>query len=44
MLELSDAIDVGRIKPEFPRSPETTTPTTLEDFARSVMAPVVQPA
>jgi uncharacterized protein YbjT (DUF2867 family) len=38
MSELYNAIDTGRMKPEFPRSSQSTTPTTLEDFARTVLA------
>lgn len=43
-LELYDAIDTGRIQPEFPRSAETTTPTTLEEFVNAAMVPALQTA
>lgn len=43
-LEMYDAIDAGRLQPEFPRNADTTTSTTLEEFARFTMAPVVQSA
>jgi len=41
-LEMYEAFDTGRIMPEFPRGPETTTPTTLEQFARDVLAPALR--
>ena len=41
MLELYDAVDAGNLRLTQPRSPETTTPTTLAEFARDVMLPLV---
>ena len=41
-LEMYEAFDTGRIMPEFPRGPETATPTTLEQFARDVLAPALR--
>ena len=41
MLELYDAVDGGRLRLTQPRSPETTTPTTLAEFARDVILPLV---
>lgn len=44
MLELYDAVESGRLRPMQTRSAETTTPTTLAEFAREVMLPkVAQP-
>jgi hypothetical protein len=34
MMEMYEAVDVGRLRPMQPRSAETTTPTTLAEFAR----------
>jgi uncharacterized protein YbjT (DUF2867 family) len=41
MLELYDAVDNGRLQLTQPRSPETTTPTTLAEFARDIILPLV---
>ncbi len=41
MIELYDALDTGRLRPQEPRSPRTTTSTTLAEFARDVMHPQV---
>ena len=41
MLEMYDAVETGRLRPIEPRSPQTTTPTTLAEFARDVMLPLV---
>lgn len=41
MLELYRAIDEGLLAPHRPRSPESTTPTTLATFARTVMKPML---
>ncbi len=41
MLELYRAIDSGILTPDRPRSPETTTPTTLTQWARDVMKPML---
>ncbi|MDY7227833.1 NmrA family NAD(P)-binding protein [Hyalangium rubrum] len=39
--EMYAAIPSGRMDPAEPRSPETTTPTTLAQFAREVIKPAV---
>lgn len=44
LLELDRAIESGHIGPAEPRTHETTTPTTLVDWAREVMAPMVSAA
>jgi hypothetical protein len=41
MLDLYRAINDGTIVSEEPRSPVTTTPTTLTDFAREILAPAL---
>jgi len=41
MLEMYDAVEAGKLRPTEPRSPRTTTPTTLSEFARDVMLPLV---
>jgi uncharacterized protein YbjT (DUF2867 family) len=41
MLEMYEAVDTGRIRSREPRSPQTTTPTTLAEFAREVMLPML---
>lgn len=40
-LEMYDAFETGRLKVAEPRTPETTTPTTLTAFARGVMKPML---
>jgi len=42
--EMYQAIVDGRMDPAEPRTPESTTPTTLFEFAREVLAPAVQAA
>jgi uncharacterized protein YbjT (DUF2867 family) len=42
MLELYAAMRTGHVRAEFPRSPETTTETTFEEFARTTLAPLIQ--
>lgn len=42
MLELYRGIESGHISDEGPRSDQSTTPTTLEDFARDTLAPAVK--
>ena len=42
--ELYDGFRTGRISPAEPRSPETTTGTSLLDFARGVLKPAVEAA
>lgn len=37
--EMNRGFNEGKVKPTQARSPKTTTPTTLEDFARTVFAP-----
>ena len=44
MLELYQAIDSGLLRPAEQRSPETTTPTTLLEFGRDVLAPRLREA
>jgi hypothetical protein len=39
LLEMSDALNSGEMKMLTPRSPATTTPTTLETFAAEVFVP-----
>ncbi len=41
VLELYRAIESGRLRPAEPRTAETTTPTTLEQFSRAVLKPLV---
>ena len=40
-LEVFQAIESGLLRPAEPRTAETTTPTTLEEFARDVLKPLV---
>ncbi len=44
MLEMYDAVDTGKLRTTQPRSAETTTPTTLEEFAREVISPLIAQA
>jgi uncharacterized protein YbjT (DUF2867 family) len=39
MVEMIDGFNTGRVGAREPRSPRTTTPTTIEEFARTVFAP-----
>ena len=41
MLELYRAIDQGTLEAAEPRSSETPTPTSIEDWARSELAPAL---
>jgi uncharacterized protein YbjT (DUF2867 family) len=41
LLEMYDAIETGRLRATQRRSPETTTPTTLAEFAQDVIAPLL---
>ena len=41
MLEMYDATDTGKLRPIQPRTSETTTPTTLAEFAHDVMLPMI---
>jgi hypothetical protein len=45
MLEMYDAAEAGRVRPLQPHTADTTTPTTLAEFAREVIQPlIVEPA
>jgi hypothetical protein len=39
--EVFQAIESGLLRPAEPRTAETTTPTTLEEFARDGLKPLV---
>jgi hypothetical protein len=39
ILEMSEALNTGHMKSQEARSPQNTTPTTLETFAAKVFAP-----
>jgi uncharacterized protein YbjT (DUF2867 family) len=41
MLEMYEAFDTGKLRTNETRSARTTTPTTLEEFARDVMLPLM---
>ncbi len=41
MLEMYDAVETGRLQTIEPRSTKTTTPTTLTEFARDVVLPLI---
>ena len=41
MLEMYDAVETGKLQTIEPRSTKTTTPTTLTEFARDVMLPLI---
>jgi uncharacterized protein YbjT (DUF2867 family) len=41
ILEMYDAVETGRLQTIEPRSTKTTTPTTLTEFARDVMLPLI---
>jgi uncharacterized protein YbjT (DUF2867 family) len=41
MLEMYDAVETGRLSALQPRSAETTTPTTLDEFVREAMLPLI---
>jgi uncharacterized protein YbjT (DUF2867 family) len=41
MLEMYDAVESGKLQTIEPRSTRTTTPTTLTEFARDVMLPLI---
>ena len=43
-VEMYGAAQAGRMEPAEPRSKETTTPTTLEQFATAVIKPAVEQA
>ena len=42
LAELYVGIDEGSLRPEFERTAESTSPTTLEQFAKEVLAPALQ--
>ena len=41
LLEMYDAVAMGRLQPLQPRSLESTTPTTLTEFVHEVMLPLI---
>jgi uncharacterized protein YbjT (DUF2867 family) len=41
LLEMYEAAESGRLRPIEPRSPQTTTPTTLREFARDTIQPLL---
>ncbi|MEN6450854.1 MAG: NmrA family NAD(P)-binding protein [Thermoguttaceae bacterium] len=41
LLEMYGAMESGQIRTTQPRTPETTTPTTLAEFAREVIVPLI---
>jgi uncharacterized protein YbjT (DUF2867 family) len=41
LLEMYDAVELGRLQPLQPRSLESTTPTTLTEFVHEVMLPLI---
>ena len=41
LLEMYDAIESGKVRSLQPRWAETTTPTTLAEFARETMLPLI---
>ncbi len=41
MVEMYEAVDTGRLRPVQPRTAETTTPTTLKEFAYEFILPIV---
>ncbi len=41
MLEMYDAVETGRLRTTQPRTEETTTSTTLAEFAREVVLPMI---
>ena len=42
ILEQYGAFREGRLDPAEPRTPDTTTPTTLAEFSRDVLVPAIQ--
>lgn len=42
MVELYRAIDSGQFKDDHPRTEQTTTPTTLEDFCQRILVPAMR--
>jgi uncharacterized protein YbjT (DUF2867 family) len=42
LIEMNEALNSGWMKPLEPRSPENTTPTSIETFAAEVFAPAFQ--
>ena len=44
LLEMYAAIESGYLKDDHPRTAQTTTPTTFEEFAKTVLAPALQAA
>jgi uncharacterized protein YbjT (DUF2867 family) len=41
LLEMYEAVELGRLRPSEARSPESTTPTTLAEFAHEVLQPLL---
>jgi hypothetical protein len=41
LLEMYDAVEMGRLQPLQPRSLESTTPTTFTEFVHEVMLPLI---
>lgn len=41
IIEQYGAFREGRLDPAEPRTPETTTPTTLAEFARTTLVPAI---
>ena len=39
-MEMTRSFNEGRVRPTRPRSPETTTPTSIERWAQEIFAPV----
>ncbi|MCL5965641.1 MAG: NmrA family NAD(P)-binding protein [Deltaproteobacteria bacterium] len=44
MIEMERGFNAGKVRPTRERAPENTTPTTLEEFARTAFAPAYQAA
>ncbi len=42
ILEQYGAFREGRLDPAEPRTPDTTTPTTLAEFSRDVLVPAIK--
>jgi uncharacterized protein YbjT (DUF2867 family) len=42
LLEMYDAVEMGRLQPLQPRSLESTTPTTFAEFVHDVMLPLIE--
>ena len=42
MVEMLKAMNAGKLAPQTPRTPQNTTPTTLESFIAEVFVPAYQ--